>query len=309
MLSLWVQVSNIMKCGLGGSIDLALGWNGLIAATTYLRLAPETNLLIIDNGESIGGVWSKEKIYPNLFAQIGHGLFEYSFYPMKKEGITPDRYISGNTIHNYLNDFARDYDLVRRIRLRTTVTNVEKLDRDGWRLAVAGASSIRCEKLIYATGATSNPYVPSWPKENFVKPIIHSSQIGTSLKQLEGVQRATVVGAAKSAYDTVFLLLHAGKQVDWVIREDGSGPLAIMPPRLLGVLNTVDVMATRAMASFSPAILSTSGTWYKFLQKTRLGRTVTKAFWRSVTRVAEWHAGYSKTANAQKLRPIPHGYG
>ena len=293
----------------GGSTELVLGWNGLIAAATYLRLAPQTNLLIVDDGESIGGVWNKEKIYPNLFAQVGHGLFEYSFYPMKKEGISPDRYISGVTIHNYLNDFAKDYDLVHRVRLRTTVTNVEKLDKDSWRLDIARANSIRCEKLIYATGATSHPYSPSWPTENFVKPIIHSSQIGTSLKALEQVQRATVVGSAKSSYDTVFSLLKAGKQVDWVIREDGSGPMAIMPHRLLGIFNTVDVMATRAMASFSPAILSTSGVWYTFLQKTRIGRVVTKTFWRNVTRVAEWHAGYSKTPNAQKLRPIPFGYG
>jgi lysine/ornithine N-monooxygenase len=263
----------------------------------------------VDNGDTIGGVWSKEKIYPNLFAQIGHGLFEYSFYPMKKVGISADRYISGNTIHNYLNNFAKTYDLVRRTRLRTTVTNVEKLDQGGWRLAIAGAPSIRCEKLIYAVGATSNPVIPSWPTENFRKPILHSSQVGTSLKVLEQAPRATVVGAAKSSYDTVFLLLKAGSQVDWIIREDGSGPLPIMPPRLLGIFNTVDVMATRAMASFSPAILNTSGLWYKFLQKTTIGRMMTKTFWRNITRVAEWHAGYSNTANAQKLRPVPHGYG
>lgn len=304
-----VQVSDVVNMSLAIWLTLSTGWNGLIAATTYLRLAPGANLLIVDNGNTIGGVWSKEKIYPNLFAQISHGLFEYSFYPMKKEGISRDRYISGSTIHNYLDGFAKTYDLVRRTRLRTTVTNVEKLNPGGWRLAIAEAPSIRCDKLIYAAGATSNPVIPSWPSNDFQKPLIHSSQIGTSLKVLQSARRATVVGAAKSSYDTVFLLLKAGVQVDWVIRDDGSGPLAIMPPRLLGIFNTVDVMATRAMASFSPAILNTSGAWYRFLQKTRVGRMVTKSFWRNVTRVAEWHAGYSKTANAQKLRPIPFGYG
>ena len=309
MLSLWVQVSYNRAARFGAVLISNPGWNGLIAATTYLRLAPETNLLIVDDGKSIGGVWSKEKIYPNLFAQIGYGLFEYSFYPMKNVDISPDRYIPGSTIHDYLNDFARAYDLVRRIRLETTVTNVEKLDKDGWRLSVAGAPSIRAKKLIYATGATSYPYIPSWPKDNFTRPIIHSAQTGTSLEELRGIKRATVVGAAKSSYDTVFLLLKQGVQVDWIIREDGTGPLAIMPPRLFGMFNTVDVMATRAMASFSPAIMSTKGIWHKFLHKTKVGRVVTKTFWRNVTRVAEWHAGYSKSPNARKLRPIPYGYG
>ena len=289
----------------------SLGWYGLIAATTYLKLAPESNLLIVDNGVSIGGVWIKEKIYPNLFAQVGHGLFEYSFYPMKAKNLTPDRYIGGETIHAYLDSFARDHDLVRRIRLRTNVTKVQHYDEQGWRLTIDGASSIRAGKIIYATGVSSDPYMPKISKVDFHKPIIHSGQIGTSLKSLESpeTQRATVVGAAKSSYDTVFLLLKAGKKVDWIIREDGSGPLAIMPPRLLGVFNTVDVMATRALASFSPAILNTRGLWYKFLHKTRVGRVITKVFWRNVARAAEYHAGYSRNVNAAKLRPIPHGYG
>ncbi|KAI9819301.1 MAG: hypothetical protein M1827_007458 [Pycnora praestabilis] len=230
---------------------------------------------------------------------------------MKKEGLTPDRYIGGQTIHNYLRDFADDQDLTRRIRLGTTVTKVEKAHDGGWRLHVADANLIQCEKLIYAAGASAGPYIPTWPRENFNKPIIHSTQLGTSIETLEGpsVKRAVVVGAAKSSYDTVFLLLKAGKKVDWIIREDGSGPLAIMPPTLLGFLNTIDVMATRAMACFSPAIYSSSGVCYTLLHRTWLGRAVTRTFWRNVTRAAEWHAGYSKSPNAEKLRPIPRGYG
>ena len=290
-------------------MGLILGWNGLIAAKTYLELAPETNLLIVDNGKSIGGVWSKEKIYPNLYAQISHGLFEYSFYPMKKEGISPDGYIPGTTIHNYLVDFARDFDLTRRIRLETNVIGVDKLAQNGWRLNVEHASSVVCAKLIYATGPTSNAIIPAWPRTNFQKPVIHSSQIGTHLDEIGEAQRATVIGAAKSSYDTVFLLLRAGKKIDWIIREDGSGPLAITAPRLLGLWNMVDVVSTRAVASFSPSIMNTSGWWYQFLHQTKGGRLATKLFWRNVTRISEWHAGYSKNSNVQKLRPIPHGYG
>lgn len=230
---------------------------------------------------------------------------------MKKEGLTPDRYISGQTIHNYLDTFAKDYDLVRRTRLNVQVAKVEHLDGDGWRLHLQDGPAIRGDKMIYASGVSSDPFIPKMPNRNFTKPVIHSSQIGPSLDALQGpeTQRATVVGAAKSSYDTVFLLLSKGKKVDWVIREDGAGPLAIMPPRLLGILNTVDVMATRALASFSPAICNTSGLWYKFLQKTRIGRAVTKVFWRNVTRAAEHHAGYAKNENAMKLRPMPAGHG
>lgn len=284
-----------------------------MAAATYLRLAPHTKLIILDDAESIGGVWSTEKIYPDLFAQVGHGLFEYSFYPMKKEGLSPDRYISGTTINKYLTSFAKDYDLVRRTRLNTRVTKVERTEKGSWLLRLRSGDPILAEKLIYASGVSSDPYVPDTPNAGFTKPIIHSSKLGASLDVLRGpeTQRAVVVGAAKSSYDAVFLLLKAGKKVDWVIREEGkgSGPLAIMPPRLLGVLNTVDVMATRALAAFSPAILNTKGAWYNILHRTRIGRVFTKFFWRNVARAAEHHAGYYKNDNAEKLLPYPAGYG
>ncbi|KAL8852237.1 MAG: hypothetical protein Q9221_002839 [Calogaya cf. arnoldii] len=152
---------------------------------------------------------------------------------MKREGLTPDRYISGNTIHGYLNDFAKDHDLVRRIRLNTTVSNIDKADSGIWRLDIKNADGIKTKKLIAASGVSSDPYTPSWPKEDFNRPIVHSAQVGTSLETLQSPATDRVV-------------------VDWIIREDGSGPLAIMPPRILGLFNTVDVMATRALASFSP---------------------------------------------------------
>ena len=273
-----------------------------------MQLAPDTNLIILDDGKSIGGVWSKEKIYPNLYAQVGHGMFEYSFLPMKNENITGDRYISGGTVHDYLHDFAKVNGLIRRTRFETHVDNVQKLPTGGWRLQIAQGTPIICHKLIYASGATSHPVIPHWPKRNFNQPIIHSSETGTSMQALQGINSATIVGAAKSSYDTVYLLLAAGKKVDWIIREDGSGPLAIAPPRMFG-FNTVDFISTRAAASFSPSIMNTNGRWYSFLQRTSMGMFLMMIYWRIATWLGELHAGYAKSKNASKLRPLPEGIG
>jgi cation diffusion facilitator CzcD-associated flavoprotein CzcO len=214
------------------------GWYGLIAAYTYLQLAPKTRLLIIDDGDSIGGVWSSERIYPSLFAQVGHGLFEYTFYPMRKEGLSKDRYISGETINNYLQSFARDHDLERRVQLRTRVTSARKIG-ENWILELEGElkTSLATAKLVVASGVASGPYIPKFPKEGFEKPIIHSWELGPNIDHITGpkVKRATVLGAAKSAYDTVFFLLKAGKEVDWVIREDGAGVSVISCPELVEI--------------------------------------------------------------------------
>lgn len=132
---------------------------------------------------------------------------------MRKEGISLDGYIPGTTVHEYLVDFARAYDLIGRTRLRSHVVSVEKgPEGRGWVIAVKEGQSIGCDKLIYATGPTSSAIIPSWPQKGFAKPIIHSQQIGDHLGHIDNqVQRATVSGAAKSSYETVFLLLKAGK--------------------------------------------------------------------------------------------------
>ncbi|KAL8639971.1 MAG: hypothetical protein Q9228_003057 [Teloschistes exilis] len=293
-------------------VIIGAGWYGLIAAWTYLRLAPATQLLVVDDADSIGGVWSKERIYPNLFAQVGHGLFEYTFYPMRNEGLTPDRYISGETISKYLYNFAHDHDVAKHVRLQTRITKVEKLDSGQWHLTSPSLSRpLRCDKLIVASGVTSQPHIVHFPNQGFQGKIMHSADLGLQLGYLHNptVKRVLVLGAAKSSYDAVFLLLKAGKRVEWIIREDGSGPLAIMPPRLFGFLNTVDVMARRACAAFSSAILNAHGVWYHILQKTKLGRLCVRGFWRVVNKCAEVHAGYARTENARKLRPLPHGEG
>ncbi|PHH59142.1 hypothetical protein CDD81_3700 [Ophiocordyceps australis] len=291
-------------------VVVGAGWNGLISAKTYLELQPSANVIIVDEQASIGGVWSREKIYPSLYAQIKHGLFEYSFYPMRHEGVTADGYVSGDTIHAYLNDFASDFGLVPRLRLGTRVSQVSRRAGGGWRLEVQHQRAIECDKLIYASGATSHPVVPAWPRSpGFSAPVIHSSETGSHLEALAKTPSATVVGGAKSSFDSVFLLLSNGTRVDWVIRDHGSGPLALMPPTLLGAVNTMDVVTTRFVALMGTTIMNTDGAARQFLQRTLLGRLLAHVFWLVVNWIADRHAGYSKSANASKLRPEPHGNG
>jgi cation diffusion facilitator CzcD-associated flavoprotein CzcO len=52
-----------------------LGWYGLKAATTYLKLQPGTNLAIFERDNTVGGTWSSDRIYPNLVAQVEMGYF------------------------------------------------------------------------------------------------------------------------------------------------------------------------------------------------------------------------------------------
>lgn len=59
------------------TVDVAIigaGWYGLVSARTFLRLRPDANVLIIDSDNTVGGVWSKDRLYPNLVAQVRLGV-------------------------------------------------------------------------------------------------------------------------------------------------------------------------------------------------------------------------------------------
>ncbi|KAF5564995.1 hypothetical protein FNAPI_1880 [Fusarium napiforme] len=292
-------------------IVVGAGWYGLMAARTFLELAPETNLLILDDGKTVGGVWSKERIYPSLFAQISHPLFEYSFYPMPEEDVSPDGFVSGKTIQKYLESFAKDHNLMSRMRLNTRVENVKRgPDSDGWVLDLKEKESLACRKLIYATGANSSPIIPQWPRKDFEKPVIHSLELGKYQDYIrDSVKNTVVVGRSKSSYDAVYHLLCAGKTVDWVMRDGESGPFSIYAPTFMGLWNIADHISTRFASCFSPCIMSTSGMCYNFFQRNALGRILTNVYWRTANYISVSHADYWRTPNAERLRPRPYSDG
>jgi hypothetical protein len=230
---------------------------------------------------------------------------------MKREGITKDGYIAAQTVHEYLTSFAEEFDLTRRTRLRTRVVEVNRTD-DGkrWVINVKVGVKLMCDKLIYATGPTSNPIVPTFPSEGFDSPVVHSQVMGERLPWIqENCKRTTVIGGAKSAFDTVYMLIKAGQKVDWVIRDSPSGPMSLSAPTFIGLWSTVDHVSTRMAASFSPSIMNTSGFWYRLLQRSYPGRIMTSIYWRVSTFLSAQHAGYGTSEDMEKLRPQPNGYG
>ena len=114
-------------------------------------------------------------------------------------------------------------------------------------------------------------------------------------------QRFIIVGAAKSAYDAAYLLCSQGKQVTWIIRPDGSGPMPIMPAELFGV-NTITMGSTRLMSYLSPSLMTTDGLLGSFFHRSSLGRWLTKAHWRFITHEAEKAAGFGGS-NIDGLKP------
>ena len=284
--------------------NFRIGWYGLTAARTYLRLAPGTNLTIIESGNSVGGVWSKDRIYPNLVAQVKHGLFNYTDTPMPRDGATKNDMVTGYMIQDYLEKYARDHDLLKLIQFNNWVERAERCPR-GWRLRLRGSGKIiETEKLMVATGVTSIPNMPNFDMSAASIPLIHSKDLAVSVNAIgsDDVQSVVVVGAAKSGYDAVYLLLSMGKKVTWMIRPDGAGPMPIMPSEMLGC-NSIAVGSTRLMSYLSPSILNSNGPLCSFFQRTLVGRWLTGKFWDLTTYLCDKEANFAKGDHIAALRP------
>jgi dimethylaniline monooxygenase (N-oxide forming) len=258
--------------------------------------------MIIDSEDSVGGVWSKKRVYPTLVAQVPHGLFNYPDRPMPKTGETNHHLVTGYMIQEYLEKFAVDHDLLRRIRFNTWVESAERCPR-GWRLKVADGY-IEATKLMVATGLTTMPTVPDFTVEEESMPVIHSRDLAETVPALgsDDVQGVVVVGSAKSAYDAVYMLCSMGKRVTWIIRPDGAGPMPIMPAEVFGV-NTISLGSTRLMNYLSPSLFNSKGLLASFFYRTALGRWLTNAHWRLITHLSYKAAGFDEGGTVAGLKP------
>jgi cation diffusion facilitator CzcD-associated flavoprotein CzcO len=194
------------------------GWAGLTVAKTYTQVHPDVNLVVLDPANSVGGTWAAHRLYPGLKTNNVLGSYENPDLPMKVEkfGVKPGQHIPGEVVHQYLTDFAKTFDIWRRIRFRTTVEEIQQASNGQWILTISysadGKDTIRTRKiavnkLVVATGVTSHPYMPSIPGvETFNTPLFHARDFLQKKDLLKTAKKVIVYGGSKSAVRTFGLL-------------------------------------------------------------------------------------------------------
>ena len=205
-------------------------------AKTYLEVNPSTKVIILDSQDSIGGTWSKQRLYPGLRSNNLVGTYEFSDFPMDEKtfGVKPGQPVPGPVVHRYLRMYAEKFDFYRRIRFNSKVESVERKDGGGWVVNIShGAqvsngngninSSIWAEKLVVSTGLTNEPFIPQFNgAETFDAPIFHAKYLYHHAEILSNTAKSVVVlGGSKSGFDAAYYHASHGVPVDWVIRESG----------------------------------------------------------------------------------------
>ncbi|TQN66873.1 FAD-dependent monooxygenase DEP4 [Colletotrichum shisoi] len=301
------------------TLIIGAGPSGLCAAKTLLQHDPAAEMLIVDGRPSVGGVWSKETIYPNLKTNNFVTGIDFSDFPMDYErfGLKMYQHVPGWVMHEYLTEYAKHFGVWDKIRLNTRVVRVTRPEDGGeWRVDVeekdGAARTITCARLIVATGVLTVPHVPDFAgSETFAAPVIHSSDLGprADLFASPDITTVAVLGGSKSAYDAVHLAASTGHKVRWVIRRSGRGPVWVAPGfTQLGPFKVWrERLVTRRICAFmSPWLFSDfSGLECvrQFLHESAVGRVVSRAFWGLIRHDTINDCGYQTDERTKVLQP------
>ena len=301
--------------------DELIGWYGLSAAKSYIELHPDEKILVIEAESTCGGTWSRDRLYPGLKSNNLWGSYEHPDFPMVEEvyGVKYGEHVPAATMHRYLTDFAKHFGVFERTRFDTAVDAIEAVPGDNsWKVHVrpskgqqkdAEIEVLHTQKLIVATGLTTNPNLPTYPgQEKYTAPFFHAKDFHRQRDAVKDCKKVVVVGAGKSALDCAYVFAaEAGATVDLVMRPTGAGPVWISPPWVTPLKRMLEeLLSTRALTWFSPCPWGGEdgfGIVRSFLHNSALGQILVGNFWNFIKADVVQAHGYNEHPEVFKMKP------
>ncbi len=153
-------------------VVVGAGFSGLSVAWR-LREQGEEDFVVLERGESVGGVW-RDNTYPGAACDVPSHLYSLSFAPNPEW----DRSFSGGTqIKGYLEGVVRDRGLRPWIRLGEELLAAGWDDDTGvWRITTTGGR-MSADVLVACAGPLTEPVYPDVPGlDRFRGKMLHSSR-------------------------------------------------------------------------------------------------------------------------------------
>ena len=172
---------------------------GGVATAVQLKAQGQDDIVILERGDRIGGVW-RANTYPGIACDVPSHLYSLSFAP------NPDwtkRFSPGSEIRAYLEGVADRFGVTPLIRFNADVERAAFDEQAGkWRLSVANGDDVEVEVLITACGQLTRASIPDVPGlDRFKGPMFHSAHWDRDFDP--GGRRVAVIGTGASAIQFV----------------------------------------------------------------------------------------------------------
>ena len=173
-------------------VIVGTGFGGLCLAAK-LHEQGEQDFIILEKAVGVGGTW-RENTYPGAECDIPSALYSYSFAPNPTWDF---KWAKQPQILKYLQDFAKDRNLLRHVKFGSFVTGAAY--KDGrWSVETAAGESYNCQFFVSAIGQLHVPSIPEFKgKDRFTGSSFHSAQWDHSV-DLTG-KNVGVIGVGASA--------------------------------------------------------------------------------------------------------------
>jgi cation diffusion facilitator CzcD-associated flavoprotein CzcO len=178
-------------------VVIGAGFSGLSVASR-LRERGEEDFIVLERGESVGGVW-RDNTYPGVVCDVPSHLYSLSFAPNPEW----DRAFSpGTQIKAYLESVVSDRGLGPWISLHEELLDAEWDDgAEAWRI-VTSKGRLSADVLVSCAGPLTEPVYPDVPGlDRFRGKMFHTS-CWEHKHDLAG-ERVAVVGTGASAVQVV----------------------------------------------------------------------------------------------------------
>lgn len=194
-------------------IIIGAGLGGL-ATAARLKMHGHSDLVILDRGSSVGGVW-RANTYPNAACDTPVELYSFTFF---KKSNWSSNFAPWNEILGYAEDLARSFDLEKHLELNTEIASAHwDDDVQQWHVRSVDGRAWIAEFLVWAGGLFSQPLIPDFPgMSTYRGTVIHTARWDSKVDLTK--RTVAVVGAGASSIQVIPYAAEHAKQLYAFIR-------------------------------------------------------------------------------------------
>lgn len=198
-------------------IIIGAGMAGILAGIK-LKERGESNFVIYEKGDTVGGTW-RENTYPGVACDTPAHSYSYSF------ALNPDWsafYAPGPEIKAYFEKTADEYGIRDHIQFNTEVVNC-RYGNGQWAVTTGDGKTDTGDVLVAATGVLHHPKIPDSPDfKNFSGPCFHSARWDHAIAMED--KRIGVIGNGSTGIQIVAALsgkvarlVHIQRSPQWIM--------------------------------------------------------------------------------------------